>query len=283
VRLFSFLGLLIILGSCELFNKPEEIPAYISLTTPILTTDLQTQGENTNAITDAWIYINDEPIGVLEFPAEFPVLTSGITNIKIFPGIKENGFEAIREIYPFYAAFQTDTILVEDSIISINPVFRYKSSAKFAWTEDFEGLKSDFDSTQFSLASVRQQNNIVKSGFQSGVINLSPSNYFVEVFSGVKMDLPGQGADVFFEIDFNSDVDFEVYLVSNNNDGTILRDRILYLAQSNGIWKKVYINLADFISFNTNAESFQIGLRCNIEDATEEKTIYLDNLKVISE
>ena len=75
VRIITLLGLLFFLGSCELFNKPEEIPAYVKIETPVLITDPQTQGANSNAITDGWIYINDEPIGVLEFPAEFPVLT----------------------------------------------------------------------------------------------------------------------------------------------------------------------------------------------------------------
>lgn len=283
LRIITLLGLLFFLGSCELFNKPEEIPAYIKIETPVLISDPQTQGANSNAITDGWIYINDEPIGVLELPAEFPVLTSGPTNIKVFAGIKENGFEAQREIYPFYAAYETDSNLFEDATITINPIFTYKQSAKFVWTEDFEGLKVDFDSTQFSLASINQQTQVVRSGIRSGIISLNSSNYFIEAFSGDKMELPGLGANVYFEIDFNSDMDFEVYLISNNTDGTIARDRIIYLSQTNGIWKKVYINLTDFISFNKNAETFQIGLRCNIEDVAESATIYLDNLKVISE
>lgn len=284
MRFIFLLGIFICFSSCELFNKPETIPAYLKVNNVSLNTDVSTQGANTHAIVDAWIYINNEPLAVIELPGQIPVLEKGATSITIFPGIKQNGFEAQREIYPFYQAFQIDTFLYEDSVVTISPKFTYKSNANILWNEDFEGLQVDLDSSQFSLANIVAQTSVVKSGLRAGQIQVTPDKYFAEIITGTKVNLSSTGNRSYFEIDFNSTTDFELYFITNRNDGSIFREQIIYLAQTNNTWKKVYIELTNFAAFNPDAQNYQLAIRLDLsENNTATHNIYLDNLKIISE
>ena len=62
----------VICSSCSKKDLEAEIPAYISIDDITLTTDLATQGSAAENITDAWVFINDNLVGVYELPATFP-------------------------------------------------------------------------------------------------------------------------------------------------------------------------------------------------------------------
>lgn len=274
--IFIFLG-------CSIFDKPEEIPAYLTINLPTVTTDEITQGANTHNIVDGWVYVNDEPLGVLELPATIPVLDKGNVSIDIFAGIKNNGFEAQRENYPFYQAYSIDTVLVEKETVSINPTFEYKADANFLLNEDFEGLDIGLDSSQFSLGNAVFNSQVVRSGVASAHIKMSEERFYAEVITKEKLTLPKLGQPIYFELDYNCDVDFEVRLISNNPDGSVFRDLVIILKSTQGIWNKVYIDLAVPVSNSQQAETYQIGFECDLINNPKEANIYLDNLKIIAD
>ena len=53
----------------------------------------QVHGAGTDQITDAWVYVDDQQIGVFELPCEVPVLLTGSREcIRIFGGgIRQSG------------------------------------------------------------------------------------------------------------------------------------------------------------------------------------------------
>ena len=84
--------IILILISC---NKEEEIPSYIEINDFNLTSN-SSFGENTENITDVWIYIDENLQGVYEIPVTFPVLNKGLElicrNIKALDSVKnKNG------------------------------------------------------------------------------------------------------------------------------------------------------------------------------------------------
>ena len=103
----------------------QEIPSYLSVSEINLVTN-SNQGSNTHKITDIWLYVNDQFAGAYELPSTIPLLHKDTNNIKIFAGIKDNGISSTRVRYHFYKSFEKNVFLVEDSIVNIQPSFRYR-------------------------------------------------------------------------------------------------------------------------------------------------------------
>ena len=94
LRAFPVVLFLLVLVSCNKFDKEERVPSYISIPAIefIVPDSLKAdQGTASAKITDAWIYLDDKLKGIFELPAKFPLLNEGEHSLKVFPGIKQNG------------------------------------------------------------------------------------------------------------------------------------------------------------------------------------------------
>ena len=100
---FSLLLLMDFLySSCQKTFKAET-PSYLNIEKIDLLISNASQGTVSNKISDAWVFADDNFLGVYEMPATFPVLINGVHSLKIIPGIKDNGIAASRVQYPFYS------------------------------------------------------------------------------------------------------------------------------------------------------------------------------------
>ena len=89
--LFLSLLVLSILGSCNIYNPAEPVPAYIhvdNIKVKGADTTATGQGTNSSKISDAWIYIDDQLIGCFEMPCTVPVISEGNHALRIRTGIK---------------------------------------------------------------------------------------------------------------------------------------------------------------------------------------------------
>jgi len=59
------------------------------------------EGELTESITNAQVYIDDELIGIFEVPFRIPILKSGAVNVKVYPVVINNGFRQQRNCIHF--------------------------------------------------------------------------------------------------------------------------------------------------------------------------------------
>ncbi|NNM16531.1 MAG: hypothetical protein HKO56_07735, partial [Bacteroidia bacterium] len=123
-------------NSCR---EDEPIPAYIKIDSIDLSTDVNTEGWDTENIKDAWVYIDSELQGVYELPAEFPVLHEGTSEISIGPGVFLNGISATRTPYTFYQFSQSTVNLIPENTTTLTPTVTYFPNLNFPWIEDFEG------------------------------------------------------------------------------------------------------------------------------------------------
>ncbi|MDD5571886.1 MAG: hypothetical protein PHD97_12120, partial [Bacteroidales bacterium] len=131
--------LFIAFSSCKVIDPAEAIPSYIRIGKIDLNTNYSTQGDSSNGIVDAWVYVDDQAIGAFELPVSIPVLNEGKRNVKISPGIKLNGMSGYRSIYPFYDSYVISNFeLIKDSVRSIYPSVQYNANTKFYFKEDFE-------------------------------------------------------------------------------------------------------------------------------------------------
>ena len=279
IKFYSFLFLIgIILFSCSKEKFEAKIPAYISIPSITLTTDYASEGSASSKITDAWVYINDDLVGVYELPAKFPVLKEGNVSVKVYAGIRDNGIAASRARYLMYDPHVEQVNLISGETIEITANIIYNAGVKFSWLEDFEGVSTSFLYTAGSDTIFNRQSSILKEGNFSGQVYLEDEMNFFEAVSVPFNDLP-IGETVYLELDFitNENITVGVYL-----DGEQFAFITLNVSSD---WNKIYINLKDVLKSKTNSSEVKVFIGLKEEGGTVFKTnnpqVYIDNVKLV--
>jgi len=280
VKLYNlFLILGIIFNSCSKENYEAPIPTYISIDPITLTTNLATQGSASSNITDAWVYIDDNLIGVYELPARFPVLKEGLVNLKVYAGIKDNGIAASRSRYLLYAPYSEQINLVKGETIKILPQVTYDAGVKFTWLEDFESASLTFLYSTGNDTIINKTTTDVKEGLYSGRVYLTTAMDFFEATSVGFSNLPHSGTPIYLELDFktNEPLLIGVYLDANQYSMMTLN--------VTSTWKKIYINLTETIAIKPNATEVKVffGIQENSSNpfVSTNPEIFLDNIKLV--
>lgn len=284
--LFPFLGLLFLLGAC-VKNNPD--PAWIEVTEWQLVANPGEQyptGELTESFTDAWLYIDDELIGVFEVPFKVPVLKSGTSNIKIYPAVLNNGISATKKIYPFVEFYETNVELVQNQTVTINPTTQYYAFTQF-WIEDFEnaGFQIDDDPTSPVQIQTSDDPTIIQSfnGNKFGRITLDATNNRWIGYTDATLNLPA-GQEVFLEIDYhNTNRLVTGVLAISSVNGVIDNPNIQLNPQNDSevVWKKIYIDLREIVSNSPNTDHFEISFQALIDDGEAAGEINIDNIKIV--
>lgn len=267
------------LFSCSKDAFEAEIPSYITINSFSLTTNNALQGSNSEGITDAWVFINDDLIGTFELPARFPVLKKGNVTIKVFAGIKDNGVTQTRARYTLYAPHEEQILLAPKKEITIFPTITYTPDAKFAWLEDFESASISLTFNSDSDTTLFKDNNDAFEGFFSGKVFLQPTMDFFETISPKFSNVSFNGTPVYLEVNFKTNDNVLVGLLTDN-------DKIgLVKLLPTTTWKKIYINLTSAINSKPTNTNFRVffGVQSSglTPFLTPNPTIQLDNLKVV--
>ena len=243
------------------------------------------EGSLSHQITDIWIYVEDQSkqefIGVYELPVTFPVLKEGVYTLRIKPGIKINGIAETRGEYPFYDSYDIQFDFIRDTVLDVNPRFMYADFCEFVWSEDFEDALVSMKKSNRSDTSVlvTSSDGEVFEGEYSGKISLDADRFFFEGFSSEAFDLPGQGTEVYMEIDFMTNTEVTVGLMVNFLLESTLAPVVIL--NETDEWKKIYINLKNAVSTYTTAISFNVFLSATKPVNVQESLILIDNLKLI--
>lgn len=298
-------GLLIVaFASCTKFKGDQEIPAYMCIKPWTLTTDYDRYGANTEAITDAWIYVDGNVHGCFEIrPKEndtsvtIPILSKGKHKVTLYPGVKLNGIASTRVQYPFYRPYIIDNYeFTPGKTDTVNPATTYYSvdegQVKFKLMEDFNSVAIKFSKTDNSDTTVCRVScvesdvnydprawtgNIAKSKYSGKVTLCDTIDYFC-IQSDKMTDLPKMGNYILLELDYLCDVEFEVGLFGYTKNGYETFELVWVKASPD--WKKIYINLGPTITDNQTASWWKVfiaGSTINGETAD----FYFDNIKVV--
>ncbi|MFN5633244.1 MAG: hypothetical protein ACK49D_01100, partial [Flavobacteriia bacterium] len=277
------------LNSC-IKNNPD--PSWIEITPWTLVANSNSQyptGELTHSFSDAWVYVNDELIGVFQVTdtLKIPVLKSGAVNIKIYPAIRNNGVSATKKIYPFVERYEINTTLVQNQTLQINPVTRYSSMVRFA-IEDFEDPAIKIVNDPNSATQMSQGNDpaILQWGNFYGFVNLNETDStwvaYTNFESVNEANLP-RGEEVYLEIDYyntNNVVTGLLWISSSsikNNTNYQLNDQ----DPSSVKWKKIYIDLKELVSNSPAGSYFEQSFQAILDKDDTEGLIVIDNIKVV--
>ncbi|MFD1552432.1 hypothetical protein DNU06_10625 [Putridiphycobacter roseus] len=286
MKIFYLACLLTLFTACQ----PDLTPSWLVIDDFTFTTNVTVEGENSEEIVDAWVYLDGKSMGTWEIPLKMPILEEGEHELQVFAGIKDNGEGDTRVNYEFYTSYSTTIQLKKEEITAVKPEFKYKSGLSFAGKEDFEdtgnifGLFSSDDSTKIVSISKNDYPNIVKYGNNCGMIKLSNIDTSFTIITAQSFLI--KQTEVYLELDYLSTNSFTIGILDATADGTesINSPHVgLYATDSNNFeWKHAYFPLTYWTNVNTLATYYELYLYGSIDDNNTEGVIYLDNIRIVS-
>ncbi len=242
------------------------------------------EGELTEKITNAKVYVNEELIGIFETPFRIPLLTSGESVVRLDPVVINNGISATKKVYPFTNYYIETVNLIKNDTVVISPVTSYKSNANF-WIEDFEDINISIENDpNTSLANLVLSNESLNSfnGNYYGKVELTDSDSTWVAYTLDQLVIP-KGVDSYLEIDYYNTNDVYQGLISLSPSGQSNNVNIRMNAQTpeSVIWKKIYIELKELVTASPNQSTFLQSFQANLDVDDTEGLIYFDNIKVI--
>lgn len=268
--------------SCEVINRDEEIPSYLHIDSLTVNTDYITQGTASHKITDAWVYIDDNPIGAFELPATFPILNEGTHQLKIFAGIKENGISSTRIIYPFYKVHSTSINLKRGETSNYStyssPIeYTYEDSIDYLWMEKFEGSGiSMTKGTNSDTVMIYSSSDIIEN--TKGVAILDGSKDYFEGVSSVSFNKPSVTNTTFLELNYKSNNDFSIGVYPSNN---LFSPFTALNIRSTSTWKKIYINLKSPLK-QINSSKYYVFFKMQKDASISTAELSIDNIKLLN-
>lgn len=289
MRFFTLIIIIIItltiLSSCSKFDKAEQRPAFIKINQIDLVTDYSSEGSNSSKIVDAWVFVDDELIGVFDLPSTIPITKTGNRTIKVYPGIKKNGIAVDRERYPFYTFYTFNTDLVADSTYEILPTVGYVENA-YIWKEDFEdpSFKLNQYQSDTTMKRVTAPTSLLFEG-GAGLISMDADQFQCEMrtneanFNNFPTNLSTPG---FIELDYSTNYPLEIGILANYTVGGVFeRSPLITLNSTSGQWNKTYLFIPDASNFYSGSPEFDIYFRVNNTNGISNINVYVDNIKVV--
>ena len=146
--------IIVLIGSafsaCELINPDEQTPSFLKIDSISLATTAS-EGPADHNIVDAWVFNNEQLVGIFELPAIVPILSEGEANIRIRGGIKLNGQVGTRIPYLYTQDYTGTLELFPDSQVRLNPTISFHDDINFPWIEDLKVLDWHYPKQQLAM------------------------------------------------------------------------------------------------------------------------------------
>src|SRR5690606_35179293 len=197
----SILLFAILTGVGVACKKGDKVPAYVEI--PAITLNASdSQGGTSAKITDAWVYADEELIGVYEIPARIPILREGTSTLMVQPAVKRNGMYDDRVRYPFYTTWTGTVDMVPTNTATLQPVVQYVSQASF-WIEGFEDAGTNVEVTAASdttllLPTAAEYPDLVAYGNGCGGFVLEQAHIYLLLYT--MADFLSIGSAVYLEL-----------------------------------------------------------------------------------
>ncbi len=280
------LFLVCLFSACNLINPEERLPAYIYLQPFDFRLTNSNQGSGHQKITEAWLTVNGEFLGVYNLPSTIPILQEGKADIRIDAGIKDNGISTLPEIYPFFLPYLSNTTLLPLQTDTLLPITSYRQDIAFAFIEDFEAdfqlFTEDLDGNL--LTKIDFDTEEVFEGRRSGRITLTSNNRVVQIASRIDQKYKGlldKGAFVYLELTYKTDVELGIGLIGHYNDLSKPAERLFEpILRPRKDWNKVYLNFSE-TAFVLKADEYQVAFVAVLPPDMDIGRIWLDNIKLV--
>lgn len=280
--------LLLFLIACSI--EKATIPSYVYIKKFKITTNPLIMGDTTQDIQDVWLYQNNEFKGSFGLPTYIPLTEKSKQNLVLRAGVKRTGQDDQRLQYPMFTDFDTILPLADLRSDTIQPRVTYLNNCKFPMVQDFDGAVNffAFDKPKAgdSVIKVTDQ-QAWKLNNNSAKFVMSDSTFELNYLSKELSNLPANGIPIYLEVDYKCSSFFIIGLNVIYTDGKTRAYSVFTANSSNGLWKKVYVDLATEISSEIGRRGagtkFQIffNVEKSGEPLTDNTKLFLDNIKLI--
>lgn len=277
---------------CQLIDPIEDVPSYIQIDSFRMEDNLLAdEGSLSHDIRDAWVFIDDEMIGIFELPAKIPILEDGTHKLTIGPGIFVSTNSLRRDNYPFYNAFIDENFnLIPGETQFVTPVSSYRTpenTYSYEIIDDFESIVVQIDSFGGSQVAIEQTEDprYVFEGDGSGLMSIKSTDSLAFFRTPVR-DFPGGGNLTYLEIDYYTDFTLSIYGRAINTGLTDETFELINLKPTTDedgedVWKKAYINMTSMTSGASNPSGFYIFFSVGLSQSSQRKDgfVGIDNIK----
>lgn len=279
-----------LMGWSACTDQQELIPAYVRIEPFVV----DAGGDAAwHKITDGWLYVNGEFLGAYTLPAEVPVLAEGLSEVLVFPGVKENGITGTPNIYPILTRYDQDYTLVPGQSVTVRPNATYNDDVKFPWPIE----RGSFDAGATSTLTLENRDQdeainleLTSDGAFSGrslLLQVDTAHRLMQVATEL-VSLPATFArEVWMEMHYRNDLPFTLYLIGRDITGSEVPVPVFqFNPREDGNWNKIYINLTESLitlqDYDQYRLLFQLSLQPDIQGnlpATAGK-VYIDNIRL---
>jgi hypothetical protein len=283
ISTFYYLFLTVLLcgfAGCKTFDRTEEIPAYVRISSISFTSNYPTQGTQNEKFTDVWVFMDGDLIGAFELPCTFPVLAEGEHAFVIRAGIKMNGTSTTRAIYPVVKGWEGTLNLNRGQAITVTPSMTYFPGAEFVWLEDFDAVGTTFTDSGALVQNVFHLTSNAGEAFEgprSGYARLDQDSF--DLFVRSSLYFPGLNpayTPLYLELNYRCNQSFSVGVQTAQRE---YRSVVVIGASEN--WSKIYINLTDIINRPPASSGYSVYFTMRKSNDIAEPYLFLDNIKVV--
>jgi hypothetical protein len=287
---FAVIFLVIFLWSCE--GKKEQLPTYLHIpNVNFQYTNVSELGNGGTAITDAWVYDNDNLLGVFELPATIAVLGEGNRKITVSAGIKLNGISSTREYYAFYQPWIENFDFSPLDTITLNPVVSYYAETGISFKEEFQNSTFSIDTLSSSDVDIERvfienQPTYLDNYVAKAVISEATPGF--KAYTKELFIVPTTSSlPIYLEMDYKCNQELVIGVIIKSPSTGTNENRLISLRSTveNGemVWKHIYIDLTDQFAGQVDATGFGITFTSLYNGEFPEGEIYFDNVKVVNQ
>lgn len=282
LKYYYLLFLIPILGGCSLTDSDQPIPSYLVINeVNVFTTE--NQGAPTHNLSDVWVSVDNQLIGVFEIPTRIPIIvTEETTKIKISPGFRNNGENSRSFIYNLMTSQEMTMPIVPGEEIELTPTFAYSENAIFDFVEGFESsghiFTLDLDSIPETFIDITDEDAI--EGSKSGKISLNETYNDIAVATIFNYDRSlNAGSESYLEMDYKCDIPFFVGVIYVQDGKSVTQPLIALNTQED--WNKIYIDFS-LILTSPSIVNYRVYFTTSVEPLdVPSGEIFLDNLKFV--
>lgn len=281
------LFIFILLLSCN--GKEEAIPSYLKIDSVSIQVN-SGQGNEVQQIKGVYLYSPSQLLGLFELPAVIPIHEQGSIKLSLVAAVYLNGSK--NRLIPHTGILPLDTTLNlnRGKISSINnPTFSFRTNSSFIWTEDFEDNSSTLVGINIpkgDTSLITQQPFDLDNRFKgitkvySVLLKAADTAKYMDIgyFKNFE-NLPADNRDVFLEFDINTNHPVQLALKRQNSAGQEYVP-FLYIFNTNGMWKRFYVNLIDEIAQQPSDTKYQILFSSDVAASSHARYFHFDNIRL---
>ncbi len=266
--------------SCGLNDSLAPDAAFIELKDPVVKQPSGV-GFDTHKITDIWVFVDGQIIGIFPLPAKVPIEVTGVdVEVTFLAGIRNNGFNNTPVFYPFYKSILKTFRPIPGQLVSIPLEFSYVSSAKIPINESFEignSFDLDIDNNINTNLVINSETSIL--GQKCGHAILTNSLNYIEVASAgaIRNGENNRGAS-YIEFDYKGDGEIAVGILKKR--GNIFQVEFVLFVPGKTDWNKIYIDVTNNLS-TKDYEEYRLVFGFRRTGTAVVSNLFIDNIKHI--